>query len=74
MTTTPALPPGMEALLDTEQAAAVLGLSPESLRTARSTRRGDLASLPYHRVGCRVKYSPEDLRLWLHRRRVEWSR
>jgi hypothetical protein len=64
----------LEPLLSNDEAAAFLNVSPESLRTARSTRRGDLASVPYHKVGCRVRYSPEDLRLWLHRRRVEWSR
>lgn len=54
-------------LLDNEQAAEFLGLSPTTLTTWRSTKRYDL---PYCKVGGAVRYDQADLLEFIESRKV----
>jgi len=58
-------------LLDEIETAAVIKCRPESLANARSTGRGELASLPFLKIGRLIRYDPEDVRAWLAKRRQE---
>jgi len=51
-----------------------LGISVQSLRNARCTRRGALQGLPYHKVGRRVLYSLQDVWDFLAAHRVTINR
>jgi predicted DNA-binding transcriptional regulator AlpA len=53
---------GLEPLLDTETAAAVIGMSPQHLRYLRSTG-GDVP--PAVKIGRMVRYRPSTLRDWI---------
>ena len=62
---TPLLPQGAPVLLDTRQAAAVLGFQPTTLEEMR--RRG--GGPPYVRLSARaVRYPLEKLEAWLEER------
>lgn len=71
MTPTTAVYPATPAILDPadlltpEQAAQLLGLSDRTLATWRSTGRH---SLPYIRVGGRIRYSKAALTAWFQSR------
>ncbi|MGV0952815.1 MAG: helix-turn-helix domain-containing protein [Fluviibacter sp.] len=54
-------------LLDDPQAAEFIGVSPQTLPIWRCTGR---YSIPYIKVGRKVRYRPEDLLAWLESRRV----
>ena len=56
-------------LLDTNQAAEVLNLSPGTLTLWRHRRKGP----PFVRCGSAVRYLVEDLEAWLREQRVEPS-
>ena len=68
-----ALLPAPNALLNTEQAATFLNLSPTTLTTWR-VRRSD--GPPYVRIGRAVRYRLDDLQSWLdtqtHRSTAEY--
>ncbi|MGH9350875.1 MAG: helix-turn-helix transcriptional regulator [Terriglobia bacterium] len=58
------------ALLNTEQAAAFLGLSPDTLKFWRVN--GHQNGPPFYKLHRRaVRYSMDDLKAWLRLRRVE---
>lgn len=48
----------MSTLLSTDQAAEMLGISPNTLRVWRSTGR---INLPYYKIGVLVKYDHGDI-------------
>ncbi len=52
-------------LIQPEQAAEVLGISPGTLQVWRSTGR---YNLPYVKVGGRVMYRPEDVQAFIESR------
>jgi len=54
-------------LLTDDQAAALLGIKPQTLAAWRMTGR---YALPYLRVGRCVRYRPADIEAWLTSRRV----
>lgn len=54
-------------LLDTEQAAAYIGVTPRTLEVWRCVKRH---SIPYVKVGRLVKYRLADLNAWLESRTV----
>lgn len=56
------------ALLNTEEAARVLGIAPTTLATWRCTGR---VPLPYVKIGRRVGYRPADLERFLDASVVE---
>ena len=60
---TPALPPELQKfrLLRDVDAAAILGIAPQTLRNARVTRKGPFASLPYRHLGTAVRYALADV-------------
>lgn len=62
----PALAPrrAAETLYDTTQAAAYLGLAPETLATWRCTQRQQLA---FVKIGGRVRYRLSDLQAFIER-------
>lgn len=55
-----------DQLLNTAQAAELLGLSETTLSTWRSNRR---AEVPYLKIGGRVRYKRSDLEAWVKSRR-----
>lgn len=58
-------------LIDTEPAAAYLGLSPKTLEAWRTIKTKDVRrSIPFIRLGGRVKYRRRDLDAWLEANRV----
>lgn len=57
---------GMERLIDSEQLATILGLSPRTVDTWRSTGEGP----DYIRVGGQVRYHPSDIEDWFATERV----
>lgn len=59
--------PSKEHLLNEVEAADFLGVKPNTLSVWRSTRR---YSIPFIKVGARVKYRPSDLQAWLESRTV----
>ena len=54
-------------LLTREQAAAYLGLKPQTLASWAAFGRHDL---PYYKIGSRAMYRRADLDDWLERRRI----
>lgn len=73
-TTSPAGPSGLLAqlltgagLLNTEQAATHIGVTPHTLEVWRCAKRHEI---PYIKVGRLVKYRREDLDAWLASRMV----
>jgi hypothetical protein len=61
----------LEPLLTEEHVAEVLNVEPNSLKNARCTGRGDLATLPWIKVGKWVRYRPRDLEKWLAARQYQ---
>jgi predicted DNA-binding transcriptional regulator AlpA len=57
-------------LLDTDQAAEFLGLSPTTLVTWRSTQRYDL---PFVKIGASVRYDEADLVAFIESRKQRIS-
>jgi len=59
----PPLPPELQRfrLLRDTEAAALLGIAPQTLRNARTTRRGPFAALPVRRLGTACRYALADL-------------
>ena len=58
-------------LMDTAAAAAYLGIATQTLRSARCTKTGSFASLPFLKYGARkVMYRRSDLDSWLDAHRV----
>jgi predicted DNA-binding transcriptional regulator AlpA len=61
----PTLPPGTPTLLDTPQAAAVLGFQPSTMEALRHRGGGP----PFVRISSRaVRYSVAELKRWLEER------
>ena len=58
---------GADRLLTRDEAAAFLGLKPQTLAAWASARRYDL---PYMRVGSRARYRRSDLQMFLRSRTV----
>lgn len=56
--------------ITTFQAANFLMICPTSLEKARSTGRGPLASIPYHKIGRSVRYARADVVAAVARLRV----
>lgn len=54
-------------LLNNQQAAQYIDVSPGTLEVWRSQRR---YGIPYHKIGGKVRYRREDLDRWLESRRV----
>ena len=63
-TTSVALTP--DDLLTDAQVALMLGVSPKTLATWRSTGR---YALPFLRIGARIRYRRQDVNAWLESRR-----
>ncbi len=53
--------------LNTVEAAAYLGVEPGTLEVWRSTKR---YTIPYLKIGSRIRYRHDDLDAWLQSRRV----
>jgi hypothetical protein len=55
----PTLPAELQRyrLLKDTEAAAILGIAPQTLRNARFNKKGPLAALPYRKFGTAVRYS-----------------
>ena len=71
MSTTDAARHHPDTMLDTQQAAELLGLRPQTLHDWRCRCKGP----SYHRLGTRaVRYRVADLRAWADARRVESER
>ena len=60
--TSPTLPPELEKfrLLNDREAAALLGIAPQTLRNARFSKKGAFAALPVRRLGTACRYSLAD--------------
>lgn len=56
----------MEALLNREQTAAILGIDPRTLDNWATLKRGPA----YSKVGSKRMYDPADLRTWIEERKV----
>ena len=56
-----------QALINPQQAAEFLGVSPDTLAVWRCTRR---YAIPYIKIGRRVMYDEADLVDWLESRKV----
>ncbi len=52
------------------ETAEMLGLQPATLKVARSTRTGDIATLPFAKFGRSIRYSEDDVRNWAEQRSV----
>lgn len=59
----------MKYLTETET-AEILGLQPATLKVARSTRTGDIATLPFAKFGRSIRYAEDEVRNWAAERRV----
>jgi hypothetical protein len=59
----PTLPAELQAfrLLKDSEAAALLGISPQTLRNARFSKKGPFSKLPVRRLGTACRYSLADL-------------
>jgi hypothetical protein len=55
-------------LLTEEQAAPLLGTTPQHLRNCRCTGRGAYADLEYYKLGRSVRLSPHHIARFLERR------
>ena len=55
----------LEPLLTTEELAALLNVTPEILRRARTDGTGAFASLRSYKIGRIVRYAPRDVTEWL---------
>lgn len=55
------------SVMNEDQAAAILGVKPQTLAVWRSTGRYDL---PFVRVGRLIRYRRADLEAWLEKRAV----
>jgi len=55
------------ALVDTDEAARVLGMSPRYLETLRGRGGGP----PFVKIGRSVRYQPEEIDKWI-KARVQW--
>lgn len=54
-----------DPLLTPAEAAAWIGCSPQTLASARCTRTGVFASIPWVKLGKRVAYRRSDLQRWV---------
>lgn len=61
-------------LLTEKEAAGMLGLSPGTLKVARSTARGEVATLPFVKLGRAVRYEQDAVISWAEARRVGQAR
>ena len=61
------LPPGFAELLTPPQVAKIVGLD---ARTLANWRASGAETLPYMKVGGRIRYSPEDVQEWLKGKRA----
>ena len=61
------MPTAKTELLTTEQAAEWLGVTEGTLKVWRCQKR---YSIPFIKVGGRVRYNPQDLENWLASRKV----
>ncbi|MGH8596261.1 MAG: helix-turn-helix domain-containing protein [Gammaproteobacteria bacterium] len=56
-----------QQLVDSQRAAEILGIKPQTLAVWRSNHR---YGIPFHKVGSKVRYKVADLQRWLDSRRV----
>jgi hypothetical protein len=61
--------PELLPLLTEQQAAPLLGTTPQHLRNCRCSGRGAYADLEYFKVGRSVRLSPHDIARFLEQRR-----
>ena len=67
------LPPELrqfQNLKDTE-AAALLGVAPQTLRNARFNKKGPFAALPYRKFGTACRYALQDVLAFADAAKVE---
>ncbi len=56
--------------LTERETAERLGFQPSSLKSARCTGTGDLATLPFAKMGRNIRYSEDAVREWAAQRSV----
>jgi Helix-turn-helix domain len=61
----------LRPLLTERETAEILDVPDQSLRNARCTKVGVLATLPHYKLGRMVRYDPRDVERWLAERRRE---
>jgi excisionase family DNA binding protein len=55
-------------LLNNDEAAEFLGITPATLRVWRATKRYEI---PFFKIGSLVRYDADDLTRWMESRKVE---
>ena len=58
-------------LLTITEACPLLGYRKQSVYNSINSGAGELAKLPYYRVGRSIRFAEEDINAFLERRRVE---
>jgi excisionase family DNA binding protein len=58
-------------LITTGEAGPLLGYAKQTIYNAIYSGAGELAQLPYYRVGRSIRFAEEDINAFLERRRVE---
>ena len=58
-------------LLTIGEVCPLLGYARQTIYNAIYSRAGELAQLPYYRVGRSIRFAEEDINAFLERRRVE---
>ena len=58
-------------LLTIGEACPLLGYARQTIYNAISSQAGELAQLPYYRVGRSIRFAEEEIDRFLERRRVE---
>jgi len=61
-------------LLSLREVAAWLGFSPATFHNALWSGRGELARLPFYRIGRNLRFAREDIERFVAQRRVEPAR
>jgi len=61
-------------LLSLREAAAWLGFSPATFYNCLWSGRGELAGLPFYRIGRSLRFAKEDIERFVAQRRVEPAR
>jgi len=67
-------PKGKGRLLTVSETCARIGYSRQTLYNAVWSGEGELAALPYYRVGRSIRFAEEDIEQFLARHRVEGAR
>jgi len=64
-------PKGKGRLLTVSEASTRIGYSRQTLYNAIWSGQGELATIPYYRVGRSIRFAEDDINAFLERRRVE---